>query len=357
MRVLHVTPFYEPAWAYGGTARASAGLCRALARRGHEVTVVTALLDPSHPREEHSDRVHVRRLPALFRRRLVPWAPGLRRFLAELGAVQIAHLHGHRSGMAVSASRALHDAGVPWVVQPHGSFPHHGQLRLAKRVFDRILAGRVMGEARAWLAVSRAEARDLPAAADVVGNGVEPLARAPRRAGGVRLLFIGNDRPQKRGRALAELLRTLPSAELELVGAFGRGFRSAFRAFADRVRFRGVLSGAALAGAYSSADLLVHPAVGESFGLAPFEAALAGTPAVVSADHGCGEWYGRAGGCVVPPDEPEALAQAVATRLADAGRREREARAVADFARTELRWDRVAELVERVYERVLGART
>src|SRR6185503_15187989 len=45
MKLLHVTPFYEPAWAYGGMVRAVAGLCRALARRGHEVTVVTALYD------------------------------------------------------------------------------------------------------------------------------------------------------------------------------------------------------------------------------------------------------------------------------------------------------------------------
>ena len=42
MKLLHVTPFYEPAWAYGGMVRAVAGLCRALAKRGHDVTVVTA---------------------------------------------------------------------------------------------------------------------------------------------------------------------------------------------------------------------------------------------------------------------------------------------------------------------------
>src|SRR5205085_1289760 len=57
MRILHVTPFYEPAWAYGGMARSSAGLCRALARRGHEVTVATALLDPLSPLEESRDGV------------------------------------------------------------------------------------------------------------------------------------------------------------------------------------------------------------------------------------------------------------------------------------------------------------
>ena len=64
MKVLHVTPFYEPAWAYGGMARAAAALCRALVRRGHEVTVITTLLDGAHPRLETLGGVRVRRLPA-----------------------------------------------------------------------------------------------------------------------------------------------------------------------------------------------------------------------------------------------------------------------------------------------------
>jgi len=66
MKLLHVTPFYEPAWAYGGMVRAVSALCRALAGRGHDVTVATALLDPAHPRRETLGGVHVRRLPAFF---------------------------------------------------------------------------------------------------------------------------------------------------------------------------------------------------------------------------------------------------------------------------------------------------
>lgn len=356
MRILHVTPFYEPAWGYGGTARAAAALCRALAGLGHEVVVATALLDPAHPREERTASVHVRRLPVLFRRRLVPWAPGLRRFLAELGPVDVAHLHGHRNGMAVTAAAALAEAGVPFVLQPHGSFPHHGQLRLAKRAFDRAWGGRVTRQARAWLAVSQAEAQDLPAPADVVGNGVEWRGAGARRAerGPSTVLFVGNDRPQKRGQALLALLEQLPAVRLDLVGVFAERFRRPFRRFGARVGFRGVLGGRPLADAYASADLLVHPAVGESFGLAPFEAALFGTPAVVSGGHGCGEWYARAGGCVVPPDDARALVQAVASRLSDGEARRREAGRVADFARRELCWPRVAAAVEGVYRRVLG---
>src|SRR6267142_630035 len=107
MRILHVTPFYEPAWAYGGMARSSAALCRALARRGHEVTVATAQLQRDAPVEESRDGVRVRRFrgPDLLKSLLVPWAWGLREFLGkELPSFDLAHLHGHRSGLAVAAS-------------------------------------------------------------------------------------------------------------------------------------------------------------------------------------------------------------------------------------------------------------
>src|SRR2546430_16839136 len=41
MRILHVTPYYERAWAYGGIPRVVASLAHGQVRRGHEVTVAT----------------------------------------------------------------------------------------------------------------------------------------------------------------------------------------------------------------------------------------------------------------------------------------------------------------------------
>lgn len=361
MRILHVTPFYEPAWLYGGMARASAGLCRALARQGHEVTVVTALLDPRHPREEEVGGVRVRRFPgpALLQRWLVPWASGLGGFLRRgLGSFDVAHLQGHRNGLALTARAALEGAGIPWVLAPNGTLPHHHQLRLAKLVFDRLAGDRVVSGASVLVALSDAEARDLPRPARVIPNGVEPCGEAraghPRRPRS-QLLFVGTDRFQKRGHHLSAVVAALPEVELHLVGRFGSALLASLRRFGDRVRVSGVLEGPPLADAYASADLLLHPAVGEAFGLVPFEAALAGTASVVAGGHGCGEWFGRAGGCVVPPDDVDALVGAAAARLADVPLREREVRAVAGFARSELTWDRVARAMEGVYRDVIAA--
>ncbi len=137
------------------------------------------------------------------------------------------------------------------------------------------------------------------------------------------------------------------------MGRFGRRFLEHFRGLGERVSVSGVLHGDRLAQAYALADLVVHPAVGEAFGLVPFEAALLGTPAVVAGGHGCGEWFGRAGGWVVPPDDLEALVAATRAQLGDPALGQREAKEVAAFARRELTWERAAESVEAVYRDVL----
>src|SRR5438045_8517552 len=41
MRILHVTPYYRDAWAYGGIPRIAAALAEAQAAHGHTVTVWT----------------------------------------------------------------------------------------------------------------------------------------------------------------------------------------------------------------------------------------------------------------------------------------------------------------------------
>jgi glycosyltransferase involved in cell wall biosynthesis len=358
VRILQVTPFYEPAWAYGGMARASAGLCRALARRGHVVTVVTAQLDPRHSIEERVGGVQVHRFPGprALTEHLVPFAPGLGLFLRQaLGSVDVAHFHGHRNGLAWTARRFLSAASVPWLLQPCGTFPHHGQRRWAKAVFDRFAGDVLVASAAALVAVSQAEAADLPRPASVIPNGVEPcgMPQPSPPVPGSRLLFVGNESFQKRAHLLPDLLAQLPDTVLSLVGRFAPDFTARFGDASERVHVLGVLQGDELATAYAAADVLVHLAVGEAFGLVPFEAALLGTASVVAGGHGCGEWFGQAGGGVVPPDDVAAMARAVAERLADGGRRTREAQAVATFARERLTWDAAAAAVEGLYERAL----
>jgi len=346
-------------------ARAAGDLCHALAGVGHEVTVFT-FSTAKAVREERTGAVRVRRFPGPRwpAEWLVPFARGIEEAIAAAaGAFDVAHLHGHRSGIVRQAAAALRRAGLAWVLQPHGTFPHHGQRRLAKAVWDAFGMEPVT-RAAALLALSEAEARDLPAPAVVVGSGValpgadQPIGRrtpAQRVAAArPRLLFVGSDAPQKRGRVLVDLMRALPEAHLDLVGPMGPRFVDGFGAFTGRVTIHGVLEDDALVALLNAADLLVHPAAGEAFGMVPFEASLAGTGAVVAGGHGCGEWFARAGGCVVPPDDPGSLVREVRRRITDLALGRAEAAAVASFCDRELTWPQVAARVSAVYATVVG---
>jgi glycosyltransferase involved in cell wall biosynthesis len=363
VRILLVTPFYEPAWAYGGIARATSGLARALAARGHQVLVVTARLAAEDPAEQEAGGVRVLRFdsPGFLTRRLFPWPRGLaRRLRAECPHLDVAHIASHRQGFALVAWRALRAARIPYIVQPHGTYPHHAARRMAKQLFDLLAGDGLIRGARSLLAVSQAEAADLPPGTPVIPNGVAPVGSAPATGElpttlGQTLLFVGSDAPQKRAHLLGNVLQALPRVRLSLLGRFGRAFRERFAAFGDRVEFPGVLAGDSLASAYATADLLVHPAVGEAFGLAPFEASLFGTGSVAVGGHGCGEWLARAGGCVVPADAPDALVEAVRLRIDNPALAKREAEAVAGFARRHLTWSEVAERVDQLYRSVLSA--
>ena len=311
MRVLLVTAFYPPAWATGGVARASGALTRELARLGHDVVVATTRWSSGDAVQEDLNGVRVRRFesPRWLRDRLFPWPHGLAGYLTqEAASFDIAHLAGHRTGLAFVAWRALRRARVRYVLQTHGTYPHHAARRVAKALADRLFGHALVREAAALVAVSRAEAIDLPRPAHLIPNGVDDVGCAERtpRGPAPRLLFVGNDAPQKRGRELAVLLRTLPEARLTFVGPFGPAFRRAFRHFGSRVEFCGVLASEAIAAAYAGADLLVQPAVGEAFGLAPFEAALRGTAAVVAGgidDHDLREILGYDLGVAVTGNE------------------------------------------------------
>src|SRR3990172_42392 len=76
MRVLHVTPYFAPAFRYGGPPRSILGLCRGLARAGAAVEVLTTTADgpfdlpASPPDGDVWDGVAVRYLPRAFPRRL-----------------------------------------------------------------------------------------------------------------------------------------------------------------------------------------------------------------------------------------------------------------------------------------------
>ena len=104
------------------------------------------------------------------------------------------------------------------------------------------------------------------------------------------------------------------------------------------------------------AELLVHPARWEGFGLALLEAMLAGKPVVASGVSSIPEIVvdGETG-LLVPPEDPEALAAAILRLLRDQDEARRLSEAGLARARSEFSVERMAQRTLAVYERALSA--
>jgi glycosyltransferase involved in cell wall biosynthesis len=120
--------------------------------------------------------------------------------------------------------------------------------------------------------------------------------------------------------------------------------------------FTGLLGSRDMVGAYSAADLVVHPSLQEIFPNAVGEAMACACPVVAADAGGTGELLGRDGttGVLVPPADPGALADAVRGLLAEPGR----LRALGDAARrrieTEFPLERMVGGYEHALAEVLG---
>ena len=389
LRVLHVTPYFTDAWAYGGIPRLAHSLARGLARRGHQVTVcttdahdaVTRLATPACAR--NNDGVEVRTFANASNRLAYHWqffVPlGLDAYLRRHAAsFDVAHLHACRNLPGALAAYHLRRAGVPYVLAPNGTAPRIERRRLAKLAFDLVAGRRVLAGAARVLAVSDAEQAQLralgvdPDTIRTIPNPVDldefapPVARGAfrRRAGlpaGPVVMYLGKLTPRKRLDVVARAFATLRCRDARLVIAgndmgSGAATRSLIRALGvePRTLFTGLLRGRDRLEALADADVVVYPSEHEIFGLVPLEALLAGTPVVVADGSGCGEIIRLVGGDVVPLGDADALAAAIDRVLDDPPRARAAVAGAAARVRAAYGGEAVCARVEAMYGEMVG---
>lgn len=389
MRLLHVVPTYVPAWRHGGPVAAVHGLCKALARRGHEVTVYTTdlhgpgRLDVPVGAPVALDGVTVWYFPAGFPRRLHR-APAMGAALRQLRGegFQLVHLHSVFLWPTAAAARAARRAGVPYVLAPRGMLV--GDLlrrrgRLRKRLWIGLVERRTLAGAAALHATSELEAAEaarlglpLPPVR-VVPNGVEPeawdAARAAEAAApAVRaalarrplLLFLGRISWKKGLDRLVAALAAVPGATLAVAGNDEEGYRATLERLAveagvaERVAFLGPVHGADKAALLGGADLLALPSYSENFGNAVLEAMAAGLPVAVTPEVGLAAAVREHGAGVVSEGDPARLGEALRAVLADEPARREMGRRGRLAAAERFGWDAVAARMEEVYAEVVA---
>jgi len=168
------------------------------------------------------------------------------------------------------------------------------------------------------------------------------------------LLAVSRLAQQKGLDTAIRALAAVPGATLLVLGEGPE--RAALESLASSLGVRVLLPGRVgdVAALYRRADLLVHPARWEGFGLAMLEAMLAGKPVVAARAGSAPELVvdGQTG-LLVPVDDARALARAVNELLADPERAAELGRAGLERARSEFSVAKMAERTIAVYESVL----
>jgi len=192
-----------------------------------------------------------------------------------------------------------------------------------------------LARATAVVATSAATARILAAdygvPADRLSVAEPGTARAPAAIGsggpGVALLAVGAVSPRKGYGTLLDALAMLADLpwRLTIAGALDRApdeaerLRTAIAAhgLGDRVVLAGAVDDARLQALYAGADLFVHPALFEGYGMVLGEAMARGLPVVASSGGASADTLPDTAGLKAPPGDVAALAAALRRAITD----------------------------------------
>ena len=395
MRVLKIVQAYFPFQDRGGPVFKVRALARGLAKRGHEVTVLTADLgfgtqngfqleiEPSRwgwtAKENGINAIY---LSTAGHYRGLTYNPRVVKFSrACIHQFDFVHFYGLYDLLGPAVSYFCRRQTVPYVIEPMGMFrPIVRSLRL-KRLYHNLLGNRFIEGARYLVATSEPEKQDLleggieEARVVVRRNGVELPPKLPprgefRRQHGISMeakliLFLGRLVSKKSPELLLEAFGNWlgksgsdQDAVLALAGPEeGDGFLPRLKSMADqlelknRVIFTGPLYDDAKWSAYTDADLFVLPSQNENFGNTAGEAAACGTPVIVTDRCGVAEFVGDAGEVI--PHDLAALEKTIGHLLSDTDLRENRRHACEEFVKR-LSWEGPLDQTEEMYRQCLA---
>lgn len=392
MHILHVTPYYQPAYAFGGVVRAAEGMATSLVASGHQVTVLTTdALDQTtrsiEATEETIDGVRIFRRPNLSTRlrgqlNLSTPRSMKRTAVAILPTVDILHVHEFRTVENLLVTPVAQALGIPIVLSPHGTLNMSTGRGRLKAAWDRLLSPAVAQGIDHVIALTETELNEVretwarfgkrqkPTKFGVVPNGVHlkefielPPADGFRHRYGLgdapTVLFLGRLQARK---GVDVLVRAFQRAKVEharlLIVGPDEGMLSQLRALAagdSRIVCTGYLGSDERLKALAASDVFALPARGEGLSLALLEALAAGMPALISPGCNMPE-VETAGAGFVADATTDAVAVKLRGLLVDADLRARMGMAARQLVAEKYTWERVAMQLELVYQEVQHSR-
>jgi len=342
MKVLVVLTYYRPH--VSGLTIYVERLSRALAARGHQVTVLTSQYDRSLPLHDAMGGVVVQRLPVAFRLSKGVVMPTIGwEATRQVWSHDVVSLHLPQFDAAGVALRGRM-IGKPTVLTYHCDvrLPTGGINPLANvavNLANRLAAGlcnRVVAYTQDYADHSpflrryASKVQVIPPPVEVTPVSKSETARFVERYGLIGKPVIGMAARLATEKGVEYLLRALPSILAEFPNAhvwfagqhenvlgeaeYAQRLEPLLREHADHWRFLGSLDPTEMVSFFKSCDVTVLPSVNstESFGLVQIESMILGTPVVASDLPGVRQPVLTTGmGKIVPPRDSRALAEAV----------------------------------------------
>lgn len=383
MRVLMILTYFRSSGPLGGTERQAHKLIKALMDQGLDVEIVTGWWSLKEPRTEVFDGIPVHRIFTFWNMGDIK---GLRKFgtytymLALLGylvryrrAYDIIHIHSmsHSAFVGVLAAKLL---GKKTVIKVMASGAWSDLKRMRDNSFvlgTRYMLPFISRYCDCAVALNRGTVKELREAGFaservvLVPNGVVvggPQKRTSELHTPARLVFVGRLQRQKGLdillQALVRLNKIRPAADWRL-RVFGDGPRRAeYESLTDdlgiagQVQFEGQIPD--VPAQFMTSDIFVLPSRAEGMSNALLEAMAAGLPCIATRISGNTDLIESGNnGLLVPPENPGALARAMASLLDSQPVREKLARGARSAIHQRYTIDYVAEHYVNLYENLL----
>lgn len=302
----------------GGTVDIVYRLSKALAKKGHEVTICTGdyEVDWEYLNSLYGTGVGLKMYHSYLNKHGIHIIPGIRKL--NVRDYDIVHLHSYRSIPNITLARKATMHGVPYIVDAHGSTVDlPGRKRVVRLAYDVLFGMDILNHARCLVAETEtgvSEYTRLGFCGDKVRIQHPLLDTSEFNNLPVRgmfrsrhnvlnqdeflVLFLGRLHPAKGIETLMDAVGHLRSNgyNIRLVIA-GQKHSTQYqntlihRAYTNRILntlFVGFLDGADKLSALVDADVLVQPSMNEAGARPSLEAIMARTPVIVSKDTGAG---------------------------------------------------------------------
>ena len=381
MRLLLALTYYRPH--ISGLTIYAQRLSTALARRGHQVTILTAQYHPSLPQREVSDGVRVVRAPVVARISkgvLMPTFGWLASALAPHHDAMNLHLpQFDASGLALRGRLLRQPVILTYqcdLRMPPGAFNRAANLAITiSNAIAARLATTMVVSSYDYAAHSRFlshfahKLRVIPVPIDIsppTPDAVQAFRHRWHISGpiiGMAARFAAEKGVEVLLHALPRMLHHYPDARVLYVGpyqnivgeaAYARRLQPLIHRYQRQWTFLGTLDDAEMAAFFANCHLLVVPSLNstEAFGLVQGEAMLCGTPCVASDLPGVRQPVQQTGmGLLFPPGDSQALAEAMLRVLHQRERYQRPHAAVAAHFSTERTADEYELLFEEMRRR------